>query len=40
MLLWVMGVRFESTCTVPGNEMSPVLFQDFGRGIYKIIRLT
>ena len=30
MLLWVMGVGFENTCTVyKGSEMSPELFQDF-----------
>ena len=29
MLLWVMGVGFENTCIVLGNEMSPGLFQVF-----------
>ena len=29
MLLWVMGVGFENTYVVLGNEMSPGLFQDF-----------
>ena len=24
-----LGVRFENTCVVLGNEMSPGLFQDF-----------
>ena len=29
MLLLVMGVGFDNTCTVSWKEMSPGLFQDF-----------
>ena len=29
MLLWTLGVHFESTSTVKGSERSPGLFQDF-----------
>ena len=35
MLLFVMSVGFENTCTVSGSEMFQELFQDFMDGYIK-----
>ena len=40
MLVWVMGMEFDNTCVVQGNEMSLGLFQDFIRWVDTTTRLN
>ena len=40
MLLWVMGMGFDNTCVVQGNEMFLGLFQDFIRWVDTTTRLN
>ena len=39
MLLWVMGVGFENTCTVSGKSNATRVVQRLYGWVYKILRL-